>query len=221
MLKRLKDTIWAQLYLTRRYRWLGVITGCLTLVMVVVLSIHGAKLKDSVPHGGVSLQLAGSAATAEAIIGKWRAANELDRVRGQVWWDFLFVVGYSGFLLYLGLACASVAEWRDTLEKRYGSGALYYAELKDFALACGLLGILAGLMDVLENFGILLMLDGHVGMLGGYISVAMLTTLFASLKFALIGLSFSGAFVARLESTRTLPAFPPVVVQSAPAGRPA
>jgi hypothetical protein len=64
------------------------------------------------------------------------------------------------------------------------------------ALAGAAAGVLAGLADCLENCGLLIMIGGSVTAF-----VAALTTIFATLKFLLIGVSVLAAALARFEIT--------------------
>jgi hypothetical protein len=185
-----------------RYRWLGVIAGVAMVGMGVFLSRQGAALSmPAAPDGGVSLQFALFVDHANAIIAAWTNEAQIDRARRQVQYDFGFIVSYAGFLLYLGLAAARVAQ------------RAHAPELERLALAGAAAGVLAGIADACENFGLLIMIGGTVTA-----PVAALTTAFATLKFLLLGVSILAAALARFEATHATADQPDA--RLSPAGKP-
>lgn len=128
-----------------KYLFLFVTAG--TLLMLYVMAKTGAPLKTATtPHGILNLEFAYNSQKAAAVIGAWQPDNKIEAAIKNTQYDFIFIFFYALFL-YLG--CRKVA-------KKY-NGLLQKAGL--FFAACA---IAAGLLDVLENFGMLATLYGHL-----------------------------------------------------------
>jgi hypothetical protein len=140
----------------------------ITLALMIFLTIHREDLKtDDAPSRIVSLELAWSKATAEKVINSWTPQQRQTAV-SQVLIDFIFIAAYACLLLYMGMASAT---WAQTHR---------LAAIAPLAIAAGLGGFAAGILDCLENLGLLAMLwSKPTGVL------AFLTSLFATLKFVL------------------------------------
>jgi hypothetical protein len=161
---------------------LGAVALVVTIAMMAFLGRQGHELlTPQAPCRIVSLELAFTAQHARDIIGSW--GGDLYRIAvRQVRYDFIFIAGYSWLVLYLGFKAAQRAEHR-------GSPVLARA-----ARLAGYAGLLAGLCDGLENIGMLTMLrTGEVTSL-----IALLTSLFASTKFALLLVAALVALAAAL-----------------------
>ena len=152
----------------RKINWFFIVAG--TLIMMVIMMRTGESLKTpTTPMGILNLEFAYTGETASAVMSAWQTASPSggDNIQSAIkntWLDFVFLFFYSLFLFY---ACKTIAEtFSGTLES-----------LGKF-LAMGALN--AGLLDIAENTGMLLMLHGYTTN-----SLAMLTTLFAMAKWAL------------------------------------
>ena len=109
-------------------------------------------------YGIVSLELARTPDEVNAVLSEWRDAGKLEAAKKNVLLDFPFIVAYVGALLLTLLWSADqVREARRHLWPR-----------AFWSLCCAILVFLAwaqiaaGLLDVLENIGMLRYLDGHV-----------------------------------------------------------
>lgn len=139
-----------------------------TIIMIVVMAKTGAALKtDFTPHGILDLEFAYDTAKTAVVVNAWAPADGLDNIaaaKTNTYFDFLFLFFYSIFLF---LACRKIAQNIKGPVAKAGN-----------AIATG--GLLAGLLDILENLGMLITLGGHVSG-----TIAFLTTFFAVVKWAL------------------------------------
>ena len=129
----------------------------------IYLSHQGASLK---PPGIIGLELAFTTSNARAIVGGW--AGLLDVADKQVWCDYIFILGYTGSLLFICFHAADYASQRG------------HADLARLAAFAGYGALLAGLLDCIENVGLLLMLAGRISPL-----IVLVTSLCATVKFVL------------------------------------
>lgn len=115
--------------------------------------------------GIINLEFASNTLKTDAIMKSWNPANginNLEAAKTNTYYDFIFLFFYAGFLF---LACKKIAELnKNKFGLRIANGAL-----------------LAGLFDVVENFGMLYTLSGNSN---NYI--ALLTAIFAGIKFLLV-----------------------------------
>jgi hypothetical protein len=132
--------------------------------MMVYLMCQGAPLQ---PPGIVGLELAFTEGHATKIVGDW--AGKLDIAVKQVLFDFIFIAGYTGSLLFACFKAADCAAQRGR------------ASLAKAAEAAGYGALLAGTLDCVENFGLLLTLNWKV-----LAPIVLITSVSASLKFALV-----------------------------------
>src|SRR5262249_5349876 len=124
----------------------GLVAFIVTVAAGELLRRQGGRLATpGAPSGILSLELAWRRRAAEKIIKSWKP-DKLAIAKQQVLIDFVFIAGYACFLLFVGLAVAERAQ-------AHGLGAL--APMAQWA-GCG--GFAAGLLDCLENFGLLAML---------------------------------------------------------------
>ncbi|HMO33650.1 MAG TPA: hypothetical protein PKE63_01590 [Lacibacter sp.] len=141
-----------------------------TLIMTLLMRWHGAPLSrfPESPAGIVSLELAKTKATTAAILSAWRerpVPNTIARARQNTWLDFAFILFYS---LFLYTACTVVAR-------------SFHPAHQSAAYSLALLPLLAGLLDVLENAGMLWQLSR-----GAEEWMARATWCCALLKFTLL-----------------------------------
>lgn len=139
-----------------------------TIVMLIVMAKTGASLKTATtPLGILNLEFAYNTAQTNNIINAWYSTGEPNNVLAAIYntfYDFLFLFFYAGFLF---LACKKIA-----------------ANIKGPVAKAGNLiargALLAGVLDVLENTGMLLTLHGYTSN-----AVAFLTVSFSVIKWAL------------------------------------
>jgi hypothetical protein len=143
-----------------------------TLCMLLVMRWHGQLLSSfpESPAGIVSLELAKSRAQTDSIISAWSAYPSKDVVKHAIQntrLDFLFLLFYSLLLFTL---CQTFSFKQKGITRTISHG-----------LATG--SLLAGLLDVMENLLLLEALQGNSTPAG-----AWLAWLFATVKFALVGI---------------------------------
>lgn len=128
---------------------------------------QGAPLKTAyTPAAIVDLEFAWTQQKAEHIMLAWR--NILDVARVNIYIDFLFIITYTAFL---SLACSFFAG--KTTGKWAGAGH----KLSKAVIA-------AGVFDVAENALMLTSLQGTPNNM-----TAMITAIFAALKFAIVAVA--------------------------------
>jgi|HubBroStandDraft_6_1064221.scaffolds.fasta_scaffold1057683_1 hypothetical protein len=158
----------------------GLAAFLLAAVMMVYLMRQGAPLQ---PPGIVGLELAFTEGRATKIVGDW--AGKLDIAVKQVLFDFIFIAGYTGSLLFACFKAADCAAQRGR------------ASLTTAAEAAGYGALLAGTLDCVENFGLLLTLKWKV-----LAPIVLITSVSASLKFAFVVIAASVALATFLLSWR-------------------
>jgi hypothetical protein len=135
-----------------------------TLLMVWVMQKTGAPLKTTVtPFGILNLELASSESQVSAILNTWDA-DKVDAAKLNTALDFIFLVFYS---LFLFTACNTIAQRFTGFVRQTG-----------IALAYGALA--AGMLDVVENIGMLVSLYGNTS---DWVSI--ITCLAAVIKWVL------------------------------------
>ncbi len=143
----------------------GLIVLPVAAAMGVFLKCQGA---DLLPQGIIGLELAFTEGDATRIVGAWSGAKHDVAVK-QVLFDYIFIVGYAGSLVFICLNAA------DHARRRGHAGLAQAAE-------CAALGALAaGVLDCIENAGLLLTLAQPISG-----AIVLITSLAASVKFALL-----------------------------------
>ena len=165
-----------------------VIAVVAAVVMFALLYMHGAPLRskvDQTKRGIVALEFCGTSTKANRVLDAWSKsdntpdpAKKLTQVAvADIYCDFPFIAAYSVAIM---LICGKVA----TLTTGRWSKA---------TLTLGWSMLLAGGFDVVENIGMLVMLQaGHVesNLLPG------ITTISAAIKFLLIGAALGTAILS-------------------------
>jgi hypothetical protein len=152
-----------------------------TVVMMVVMAKTGATLKtDATPKGILDLEFAYNAAKTTNVISAWTGIIPADNVLAAIvntWLDFIFLFFYS---LFLNKACRMITAKHSGFLSATGS-----------VLATG--ALVAGLLDIFENAGMLVSLNGHISN-----SVSLLTFIFSVAKWTLALASILYILVAGL-----------------------
>lgn len=140
-----------------------------TLLLFVTLRFQGSKLiRPYASKGIISLEIAPNANSVKHLLLEWNNDGLVKTVRNNILIDFLFIPFYV--LLFYTL-CGSISVRLNATSAKLGVLLAFFS-------------LIAGIFDVLEN---ILMLSAVIGM---YSDIsALLTTIFATLKFALLGLS--------------------------------
>ncbi|MEJ0076610.1 MAG: hypothetical protein WDO17_14380 [Alphaproteobacteria bacterium] len=142
-----------------------------TFAMMCILSGQGAPLRNHhAPSGVVSLELAGTGKKAHEVVDSWKSPPLRRTAYWQVLLDFIFIAGYTALLIAVALSAQRAANAAGLTFLAWAGGLAAYG------------GLLAGIFDCLENIGLLAMLAGCINT-----PVAFLTSLFATVKFALAG----------------------------------
>jgi len=140
-----------------------------TLAMMFVMVKTGATLKtDASPMGIIDLEFAYNISKAKAVLNAWAPTHELDNIsiaKTNTYWDFLFLFFYAGFLF---IACKKIAITLKGPVSKAGN-----------LIAWAAVG--AGFLDVLENAGMLITLNGQLSS-----TVAFCTTCISIIKWGLV-----------------------------------
>ncbi len=152
---------------TKSYRLSILFSG--TLAMAVVMAKTGATLKTPYTTSGIiDLEFAYNASKAGTIITAWKELMPVDHTFIAIintWLDFIFLLFYALFLYHACIMLASKS--RGGLQK---TGI--------FLAKCALA---AGVLDILENIGMLITLNGHLSD-----TTTMLTFIFSISKWILV-----------------------------------
>lgn len=143
-----------------------------TLAMIVVMGKTGEGLnkQPATPHGIINLELAYSNKCTAYAMNAWTASasqpvDYIQVAKTNTYWDFLFLVFYAPFLYLLAKQIAANF-----------SGTKHKLGLK---LASG--AILAGMLDIGENAGMLITLNGTQSA-----AVALATAILSAIKWLLV-----------------------------------
>lgn len=153
-----------------------------TLAAALGLFYQGKQLEtDQAPKRVVSLELARTQAQAETVIASWKAKDVKAVAVYQILLDFIFIAGYTTVLVAIALSAERAAA---------AAGIGWLAQASHYAAYAGLA---TGILDCIENVGMLIMLAGTVNE-----PIAWGTWLCAYVKFrlpALVVLAAAAAFV--------------------------
>jgi len=157
----------------------------MTLLVMVILNWVGRPLTTpAAPNGIISYEFAGSVQRAEEILISWGSDGRI-HAAFSLGLDFLFILVY---ITSIGLACA----WAGEELRRRG----WPLQRMGVALAWGV--CLAGILDVIENFGLTKMLLETVSSPWPQLSAACAAGKFLLIALALFYASYGG--VARILS---------------------
>jgi hypothetical protein len=158
--------------MTGKNGWIFLII--INLVMTGIMLYTGSPLKTpATPHGIIDLEMAADASAAQNILNFWdndisQQRDVLEAARINTYWDFLFLLCYS-LLFYF--ACKRLLYHFNT------------PGVWSFLCKTGLvLSVMTGLLDILENTGMLISLRGNVSD-----QTAMLTASASMIKWILVG----------------------------------
>jgi hypothetical protein len=121
-----------------------------TVIMAIVMSISGAPLKTrETPSGIINLEFANTQQKVISILSAWENASTADvdviaAAKKNTYFDFLFLLYYA-FFLY---SCCKQLALSLASKKNFSKWLNYFANL----------ALLAGVLDFLENIGMLISL---------------------------------------------------------------
>jgi hypothetical protein len=147
-------------------------SGVATVALLLAMSPAENRMTDTGGPGMIPFELTGGQHRAGEILAEWGDAGQ-DAARESLWIDFGFLLAYGTFLT---LALRSV---RDMAGKRG------WHRLQTFGAIAVWLGALGAGFDALENVCLLFTLDGAGA------AFPLLATIFASAKFASLGLAIA------------------------------
>lgn len=142
-----------------------------TVAMMLVMILTGASLKTpETPRGILDLELAHSISRVNVILNAWSPAtihdtDNISNAKSNTGYDFVFILFYSLFLLN---ACNALAA---------SFTGIAYATGKLLAKAA----IVAGVLDIMENIGMLFTLNEWVSS-----DIIFITAVFAIAKWILV-----------------------------------
>jgi hypothetical protein len=171
------------------YKFLILAVG--TIIMLVVMGKTGATLKTpTTPHGILNLEFASNSDTVNGILQVWQKTTSTDNIKAatiNTLLDFIFLIFYS---LFLNNLCNIIAVKL--------SGLLAVAGK---IIAYGVL--VAGVLDMIENTGMLLSLNGHMND-----ETAIITCVAASIKWLLVIVTLLyvivGGLIALFKNNKSL-----------------
>lgn len=166
----------------RRYSLLLLLLG--NAVMIYVMIVTGAPLKipTDTPKGILDLEFAYNTSKTAIVTTAWAPHDAVDNISAakiNTYFDFLFIFFYTSFLFF---TCEKIA--------RISSGKFRKAGV---LIASGV--IYAGLLDIVENSGMLMTLSGHsspiIALVTAVCSVIKWLLALSAVLYCLAGLIYS------------------------------
>jgi hypothetical protein len=140
-----------------------------TILLFLALRFQGKELtRPYAPKGIVSLEMATTVNNTKHLLWEWNHDGLIKKLRNNILIDFLFIPFYV--LLFYTL-CGSISVRLRATPAKLGVLLAFFS-------------LIAGIFDFMEN---ILMLGAYTSMYN--VLTTMLTAVFASLKFILLGLS--------------------------------
>ena len=171
-------------FMMTKFSWIFLIAG--NLLMVYVMTSTGKSLKNpATPLGIINLELAGNAVHVQNILNAWD--NDISKSRSVIadakkntWLDFIFLLFYTSLFYFL---CKKLISY-------FKPGSLW-VQLANI-VATG--AIVAGLLDVVENIGMLKSLNGNVTDTTAFVTAACSTVKWLLVFITIIFLITSSAY---------------------------
>ena len=154
----------------KKYSWIFLIAA--TLLMVYVMTSTGNSLKNpATPLGIINLELAYNAVDVQNILNAWdndisKNSDVVADAKKNTWLDFIFLMLYSSLFYFL---CKKLISF-------FKPGSFWKRIGNIIALAT----IATGLLDIVENIGMLKSLNGNVSD-----NIALLTASCSTVKWVL------------------------------------
>ena len=133
-----------------------------TMVMLYVMGKTSATLKTTATQCGIlNLEFAYTSTKTTGVINAWKPNNNITVAKNNTYYDFIFLAFYASFLF---VTCKKIAQIKNSKAgMRIAKGALA-----------------AGLLDVLENAGMLMTLSENTSG-----TIALFTVIFSLIKWIL------------------------------------
>ena len=150
----------------QKYSIIAFLIGSLTMAVIVTISGESLKTKDT-PMGVLNLEFAYNSAKTTTVLNAWAPNASVDNIevaKHNTWLDFIFLFFYSIFLFLASKA----------ISRLFGGSFGRAGKL----IARG--ALIAGLLDILENTGMLITLSGS-----GSDTIALFTTICSVAKWLL------------------------------------
>ncbi len=146
----------------------GLLLILLTSVMIWIMNKSGNPLKTgTTPLGILNLELAINKNETGVIVQQWNQQQLIAIAKKNTYYDFIFLMAYTALFYFL---CRQAAkQFKINSFSRKISYLLSYA------------AILAGIMDVLENFGMLMSLSGQISE-----GITLFTLITSIIKWSLV-----------------------------------
>ena len=146
----------------------GILLALVTLAMVFVMQLTGKPLKTATtPIGILNLEFASTSASVQNVVTAWQDKEVMNAAKLNAWLDFLFLISYGALFYFL---CKQFAS-------RFKTNSL----LHRMAIIGSILAVVAAVMDMLENAGMLMSLNGNVST-----GVAAFTFISSFIKWAAV-----------------------------------
>ncbi len=127
----------------------GILLILFALVMAWIMNKSGNPLKTSTtPLGILNLELAFNRHETSVIVQQWNQQQLISIAQKNTYYDYIFILSYAALFYFL---CRQTA-------KQFGINT--FSSKVSYLLSYA--AMLAGIMDILENFGMLLSLSGHI-----------------------------------------------------------
>ncbi|RYY08887.1 MAG: hypothetical protein EOO04_39300, partial [Chitinophagaceae bacterium] len=137
--------------ISRKSWWILI---CINLVMIVLMALSGSPLKNkATPDGIINLELAEDSAAVQNTLNVWsndisQEKDLLNVARENTYLDFLFLACYTALFYF---AC-----------KHLGNSFIKGSLAEKACNVMAVIAILTGLLDLVENGGMLLYLKSEV-----------------------------------------------------------
>ena len=150
----------------QKYSILFFLVGALTMAVIVTIQSESLKTKET-PIGILNLEFAFNSANTAKVLDAWAPTTSVDNIavaKTNTWLDFIFIFFYSIFLF---LASKAISR---SFRGMFGRAGKFIARG----------AIIAGLLDMMENSGMLFTLEGK-----GSEGLALCTSTCSVTKWAL------------------------------------
>ena len=120
-----------------------------TLIMIWIMLLTGNSLKTpTTPYGIINLEIAANVEKTKEIVQTWDKNNTIAAATKNTLYDFIFITCYVSLFYFL----------LRQVEKQFSSVNLFNKLSRYISYAA----VMAGVLDILENIGILKSLSGNI-----------------------------------------------------------
>ena len=156
-----------------------------TLVMIYIMMKTGAPLTTpATPMGAINLELAYDKPHTDTVLTAWASDPIHNAAETNTLWDFVFLFFYSTFLY---MSCKKLSNKFIVHSWKYNAGRFFART-----------AIIAGLLDIGENIGMLVSLKGKGGP-----AVSLITASCSAIKWSLVILVLLYVIIALVSKRQT------------------